>query len=57
MTPPSPDALVSGDGKRPVKQMLREFNAQRILSRVVKGTHRRISGVSIGELHPDESSR
>ncbi|KAL1504036.1 hypothetical protein AB1Y20_010448 [Prymnesium parvum] len=40
--PPSPNALMSSDPKRPVKQMLREFNAQRMLSKVVKGTHRRL---------------
>jgi len=41
--PPSPLALMSNDPKRPVKQMLREFNAQRILSKVVRGAHRRLS--------------
>lgn len=33
---------MSNDPKRPVKQMLREFNAQRMLSKVVKGAHRRL---------------
>jgi len=41
--PPSPSALLSSDPKRPVKQLLWEFNAQRMLSKVVKGAHRRLS--------------
>ena len=41
--PPSPNALLSSDPKRPVKQLLWEFNAQRMLSKVVKGAHRRLS--------------
>jgi len=41
--PPSPSALMSSDPKRPVKQLLWEFNAQRMLSKVVKGAHRRLS--------------
>lgn len=41
--PPSPNALMSSDPKRPVKQLLWEFNAQRMLSKVVKGAHRRLS--------------
>jgi len=41
--PPSPGALLSSDPKRPVKQLLWEFNAQRMLSKVVKGAHRRLS--------------
>ena len=42
-SPPSPNALMSSDPKRPVKQLLWEFNAQRMLSKVVKGAHRRLS--------------
>jgi len=41
--PPSPGALLTSDPKRPVKQALWEFNAQRMLSKVVKGAHRRLS--------------
>eukprot|EP00322_Chrysochromulina_rotalis_P014958 CAMPEP_0115848056 /NCGR_PEP_ID=MMETSP0287-20121206/10713_1 /TAXON_ID=412157 /ORGANISM="Chrysochromulina rotalis, Strain UIO044" /LENGTH=433 /DNA_ID=CAMNT_0003301933 /DNA_START=97 /DNA_END=1398 /DNA_ORIENTATION=+ len=40
--PPSPGALLSSDPKRPVKQLLWEFNAQRMISKVVKGAHRRL---------------
>jgi len=57
--PPSPNALMSSDPRRPVKQMLREFNAQRMLSKVVKGAHRRLStpGKDASEpLPPIESS-
>lgn len=58
--PPSPAVLMSNDPKRPVKQMLREFNAQRMLSKVVKGAHRRLSNTKDGEangLPPIESGR
>ena len=41
--PPSPNALMTSDPKRSVKQQLWEFNAQRMLSKVVKGAHRRLS--------------
>jgi len=41
--PSSPSSLMSSDPKRPVKQLLWEFNAQRMLSKVVKGAHRRLS--------------
>jgi calcium/calmodulin-dependent protein kinase I len=41
-SPPSPNALLSSDPKRPVKQLLWEFNAQRMLSKVVKSAHRRL---------------
>jgi len=41
--PTSPSAIMSSDPKRPVKQLLWEFNAQRMLSKVVKGAHRRLS--------------
>ena len=41
--PPSPGALMTSDPKRSVKQQLWEFNAQRMLSKVVKGAHRRLS--------------
>jgi len=47
--PSSPNALLSSDPKRPVKQLLWEFNAQRMLSKVVKGAHRRISNQKDGE--------
>jgi len=47
--PPSPSALLSSDPKRPVKQLLWEFNAQRMLSKVVKGAHRRLSTSKDGE--------
>ena len=47
-SPPSPSALMSSDPKRPVKQLLWEFNAQRMLSKVVKGAHRRLSGSGPG---------
>ena len=50
--PPSPGALMSADPKRPVKQLLWEFNAQRMLSKVVKGAHRRLSADKSAELAP-----
>ena len=50
--PQSPQALLSSDPKRPVKQLLREFNAQRMLSKVVKGAHRRLSADKSAELAP-----
>jgi len=49
--PPSPSALMSSDPKRPVKQLLWEFNAQRMLSKVVKGAHRRLSTGKADEAH------
>jgi len=44
--PSSPGALMSSDPNRSVKQMLWEFNAQRMLAKVVKGAHRRLSSTS-----------
>ncbi len=44
--PRSSDALMAVDSKRPVKQLLREFNAQRMLTKVVKGAHRRLSNTT-----------
>jgi serine/threonine protein kinase len=44
--PSSPQALLSSDPKRPVKQLLWEFNAQRMLAKVVKGAHRRLSSTT-----------
>ena len=41
--PSSPGALMSSDPNRSVKQMLWDFNAQRMLAKVVKGAHRRLS--------------
>jgi len=41
MTPSSPLAILSSD--KPVKQKLVEFNATRMISRMVKGPHRRLS--------------
>jgi len=35
---PSPGAIMSSDPKRPVKQILWEFNAQRMINKVVKGS-------------------
>ena len=40
--PASPGALLSNE-KRPVKSMLSEFNAQRMIGKMIKGAHRRLS--------------
>lgn len=48
--PPSPGALLTSDPKRPVKQLLWEFNAQRMLTKVVKGAHRRLSTNKDGQI-------
>ena len=40
--PPSPGALLSSS-QRPVKTLLSEFNAQRMLGRMIRGAHRRLS--------------
>ena len=55
--PPSPSALMSSDPKRPgpVKQLLWEFNAQRMLAKVVKGAHRRLSSTAAEELEAQKS--
>jgi calcium/calmodulin-dependent protein kinase I len=47
--PPSPGALLTSDPKRPVKALLWEFNAQRMISKVVKGAHRRMSANGKGD--------
>jgi len=46
--PSSPGALLSNE-KRPVKSMLSEFNAQRMIGKMVKGAHRRLSGGGEGD--------
>ena len=43
---------MSSDPKRPVKQMLWEFNAQRMISKVVKGAHRRLSSAAAAAATP-----
>jgi len=40
--PASPGALLSNE-RKPVKALLSEFNAQRMLNKIVKGAHRRLS--------------
>ena len=40
--PPSPGALLSNE-RRPVKTLLSEFNAQRMIGKMIKGAHRRLS--------------
>ena len=40
--PASPSAILSND-RKPVKALLSEFNAQRMLNKIVKGAHRRLS--------------
>lgn len=49
--PPSPNALMSGE-RRPVKQLLFDFNAQRMLAKVVKGSHRRVAKEGTPEAVP-----
>jgi len=41
-TPASPEQLLNHE-RRPVKSLLSEFNAQRLISKMVKTTHRRLS--------------
>jgi len=41
-TPASPQAILN-DERKPVKQLLSEFNAQRMMAKFVKGAHRRLS--------------
>jgi len=55
--PPSPGALLTSDPKRPVKQLLWEFNAQRMLSKVVKGAHRRLSSNGKAQLDDVDGER
>jgi hypothetical protein len=45
--PLSPNQLLTND-REPVKQKLSEFNAQRMLGKVVKSAHRRLSAPSAG---------
>ena len=40
--PASPGALLSNE-RRPVKTLLSEFNAQRMIGKMIKGAHRRLS--------------
>jgi len=41
--PASPGALLSNE-RRPVKTLLSEFNAQRMIGKMIKGAHRRLPG-------------
>lgn len=52
--PSSPGALMSSDPNRSVKQMLWDFNAQRMLAKVVKGAHRRLSADQQKELEQQQ---
>ena len=53
--PGSPGALMSSDPNRSVKQMLWDFNAQRMLAKVVKGAHRRLSSTAAEELEAQKA--
>ena len=43
-----PQAILADD-RRPVKQLLSEFNAQRVVSKLVKGAHRRLGSSYMSE--------
>ena len=49
-------SLKNMNANRSVKQMLWDFNAQRMLAKVVKGAHRRLSSTAAEELEAQKAN-